>query len=312
MKEKILVTGASGQIGSELFPALQAKYGRENIVSLDLKNMSNSDDMLYNFDVMDTYNLEKLFLKQNITTVYHLVALLSATGEKDPNLAWHLNMESLKNILDLCVKYKSKLFWPSSIAAFGPTTPRHSTQQHTIMEPTTMYGVTKLAGELLCTYYKRKYGLDVRSLRYPGLISWKAEPGGGTTDYAIAIFYEAIKSGKYTCFLNDDSMLPMMYMDDAIRGTIELMDADEKKLSKMSYNFSAISFTPKELAEEINKHISVKVDYSPDFRQKIADSWPASIDDSHSKNDWGWKHEFDLKKMTKIMLEKLGEKLGTK
>lgn len=312
MKEKILVTGASGQIGSELFPALQKKYGKDCVFSLDLKNMKDNDDMLHNFDVMDSDNLEKMFIEKKITTVYHLVALLSATGERDPNLAWHLNMESLKNILDLAVKHRIKVFWPSSIAAFGPTTPRNMTPQHTVMEPTTMYGVTKLAGELLCAYYKKKYSLDVRSIRYPGIISWKTEPGGGTTDYAIAIFYEAIKSGKYTCFLREDSGLPMMYMDDAIRATIDIMEADKAKLSVMSYNLAGISFTPRELAQEINRHIQVDVSYLPDFRQQIADSWPASIDDSTATQDWGWKPEYDLKKMTKIMLDKLGEKLGKK
>lgn len=312
MKEIALVTGASGQIGSELFPALQKKYGKENVFSLDIKNANNADDLLYNFDILDAERLEKLIVEKKITVIYHLVSLLSATGEKDPNYAWHLNMESLKNILDLAVKHKIKVFWPSSIAAFGPTTPRINTPQMTVLEPSTMYGVTKVSGELLCRYYRKKYGLDVRSIRYPGLISWKAEPGGGTTDYAVAIFYEGLLKGKYTCFVKSDTMLPMMYMDDAIRGTLQLMDADSKKLTVTSYNFSALSFTAKELADEINKHIKVDVTYLPDHRQAIADSWPASIDDSTARKDWGWKPEFDLKKMTKLMLEKLGEKLGKK
>ncbi len=312
MNEKALVTGASGQIGSELFPALQKKYGKENVFSLDIKNANNADDMLYNFDILDTYKLEKLIVEKKITVIYHLVSLLSATGEKDPNYAWHLNMESLKNILDLAVKHKIKVFWPSSIAAFGPTTPRMNTPQMTVLEPSTMYGVTKVSGELLCRYYSKKYGLDVRSIRYPGLISWKAEPGGGTTDYAVAIFYEGILKGKYTCFVKEGTMLPMMYMDDAIRGTLQLMDADSKKLTVTSYNFSALSFTAKELAEEINKHIKVDVTYLPDHRQAIADSWPASIDDSAARKDWGWKAEYDLKKMTGTMIKKLGEKLGKK
>ncbi|OGJ07216.1 NAD-dependent epimerase [Candidatus Nomurabacteria bacterium RIFOXYA1_FULL_42_12] len=240
-----------------------------------------------------------------------MAALLSATGEKDPKLCWNLNIGSLRQVLDLGVEEKLKIFWPSSIAAFGPTTPRENTPQRTIMEPTTMYGITKYAGELLCQYYKNKFSLDVRSVRYPGLISWKSEPGGGTTDYAVEIFYGAIREGKYTSFLSENTFLPMMYMDDAIRATMQLMETPIEKIkSGMSYNLSAISFSPKEIAEAIKKHIpSFQISYKPDFHQPIADSWPKSIDDSVARAEWGWKHEYDLEKMTDVMLENLKKKL---
>jgi nucleoside-diphosphate-sugar epimerase len=241
--------------------------------------------------------------------VYHLVSLLSAKGEIDPSLTWKINMDGLKIILDLAVSKQLKVFWPSSIAAFGPTTPRVKTPQKTILEPTTMYGVTKVSGELLVYYYFKKYGLDVRSVRYPGLISWKTPPGEGTTDFAVAIFYEGLQKGSYECFVRPDTMLPMMYMDDGIRGTMELMDADATKLTiRTSYNLGAISFTARQLAQEINKYIKVSVTYKPDHRQKIADSWPQSIDDSVARKDWGWKPEFDLSKMTIEMIEELKEK----
>ena len=250
--------------------------------------------------------------KEGITQIYLLAALLSATGEKDPKLAWDLNMGSLRQVLALGVKEKIKIFWPSSIAVFGPTTPRKQTPQQTTIEPTTMYGITKYAGELLCQYYNRRLGLDVRSVRYPGLISWKGEPGGGTTDYAVDIFYEAIKNAKYTSFLSEDTFLPMMYMDDAIRATIEIMETPKEKLKlSMAYNLSAMSFSPRELAEEIRKHIpNFEIDYSPDHRQAIADSWPESIDDSSTRADWGWNHEYDLPKMVTDMLENLRNKLA--
>lgn len=312
---KILVTGAFGQIGSELVPALMAKYGQENVIAVGHhsipKDFAGTVEIVS--DITDKAALEQLIKKHDIGTVYHLVSLLSAKGEVDPTLTWHINMDGLKHVLDLAVAYKLKVFWPSSIAAFGPTTPRDNTPQRTVLEPTTMYGVTKVAGENLCHYYFRKYGVDVRSIRYPGIISWKAEPGGGTTDYAVAIFYEGLKTGRYTCFVGPETVLPMMYMDDAVKATMQLMEADSDKLTvRTSYNLAAISFSAVELATEINKHLPVTVSYEPDHRQKIADSWPKSIDDSTARADWGWSHSFDLSQMTQEMLKQLRVKFGMK
>ena len=309
--EKILVTGAFGQIGTELVVALQNKFGRENVVAMDINVPDNFDGISERFDILDKDRLQGCVVHYGITQIYHLVSLLSATGETKPDLAWKLNVEGLKNVLDISVNNQIKVFWPSSIAAFGPTTPRDNTPQSTILEPTTMYGVTKVAGELLCRYYHQKFNLDVRTIRYPGLISWKAEPGGGTTDYAVAIFYDAIKNGKYECFVKEDTVLPMMYMDDAIRGTLQLMDVPKEKLITFKpYNFSAISFKVSELSEEINKIIPCETTYFPDDRQQIADSWPKSIDDSEARTDWSWNHEIDLPKMVAIMLENLKNKLS--
>ena len=312
--ERILIIGACGQIGVELTLALRAKYGNENVFAADIREenpLLAGTGPFAILDVMDAEATRALVRKEKITTIYLLAALLSATGEKDPKLCWNLNIGSLRQVLDLGVEEKLKIFWPSSIAAFGPTTPRENTPQRTIMEPTTMYGITKYAGELLCQYYKNKFGLDVRSVRYPGLISWKSEPGGGTTDYAVEIFYGAIREGKYTSFLSENTFLPMMYMDDAIRATMQLMETPIEKIkSGMSYNLSAISFSPKEIAEAIKKHIpSFQISYKPDFHQPIADSWPKSIDDSVARAEWGWKHEYDLEKMTDVMLENLKKKL---
>jgi len=314
---RILVTGATGQIGTSLVPALREKYGNSNVVAAGHINMPEEPFIKAGpFEVLEGTNRETLIdviEKYRVDTVYHLVSLLSATGEKEPDTAWHINMTSLKNVLDLAKEYEmSRVFWPSSIAAFGPTTPRDNTPQKTILEPNTMYGVTKVAGELLCNYYFKKYAVDVRSLRYPGIISYKALPGGGTTDYAVEIFYEALKNKKYKCYLREDSTLPMMYMDDAIKATINIMEAPPEKIKvRTSYNLAAISFSPKEIAAEIRKHIPLfECAYEPDFRQAIADSWPKAIDDSQARKDWGWKHEYDLKRMTKDMLEKLGAKLG--
>jgi len=303
----VLVTGAFGQIGSELVPALQRKKGVAKVVALDHRHVPDDfHGTVELVEITDAVALERVAKKYKIDTIFHLVSLLSATGEQNPNLAWDVNMQGLKIILDLAVKYKMRVFWPSSIAAFGPTTPREHTPQQTILEPTTMYGVTKVAGELLCQYYFLKYKLDVRSVRYPGLISWKTHPGGGTTDYAVAMFHEALEHGSYDCFVKKDTVLPMMYMDDAIRGTLKLMDAPAKKIKiRTSYNMAAISFRADELVAEINKHIPLKVSYHPDHRQKIADSWPRSIDDSQARRDWGWKPKFSLAAMTKEMFKNL-------
>ncbi|MCX8197315.1 MAG: NAD-dependent epimerase/dehydratase family protein [Candidatus Micrarchaeota archaeon] len=316
---KVMVIGATGQIGSELTIELRKKYGGNNVVAVTRKS-EFPKEMLESgpcekWDVTNKEDMKKSVKKHGVEIIYQLASLLSVTSEKDPNAAFQINLIGLKNTIDVALECGvKKIFWPSSIAAFGPTTPRENTPQRTVLEPTTMYGVTKVAGENLLNYYNthyERYGLDLRSLRYPGLISWRAEPGGGTTDYAVAIFYEAIKTGKYTCYLREDTMLPMMYMPDAIRGTLELMDAPREKLTvKGSYNFAAISFTPKELAQEIKKLLpEFKIQYAPDERQKIADSWPKKIDDSQARKDWGWKHEYDLAKMTKDMIENIRKKL---
>ena len=311
--KKILVTGAFGLVGSELTPTLQKKYGDDSVICL---SHNKSDDsykgIIEKGDVSDIENLEKIIQKHDVGQIYHLAGLLSVGSEKNPQLAWQVNLGGLKNVLDLAVKYKTQVFWPSSIAAFGPTTPRENTPQHTILEPTTMYGVNKVAGELLCQYYFLKYGLDVRSLRYPGLNGWRADPGDGTTEYAIHIFYGAISDKKYTCFLSEKTVLPMMYIDDAIEGTIKIMEADPKKITiRTSYNFSAINFSPKELAAEIKKIDPEFVcAYAPDHRQKIADTWPRSIDDSQARADWGWQHRYDLAGMTKALYDNIKEKLG--
>lgn len=312
--QKILVTGAFGQIGSELVPALQKKYGHDNVVSLGHSRIPEDfDGIVEKGDITDRVAMKALMEKYHFTIVYHLVSLLSARGEQDPVLTWNINMDGLRHILEFAKEYKLQVFWPSSIAAFGPTTPRVNTPQRTVLEPTTMYGVTKVAGELLCQYYLLKYGVDVRSVRYPGIISWKTPPGGGTTDYAVAIFYDGIKKGSYECFVKKETTLPMMYMDDAVRATISLMEADPEKLTiRTSYNLAAISFTAKDLADEINKNMKVEVTYKPDHRQKIADSWPQSIDDSVARSDWGWKHEYDLSKMTEVMIRELQIKFGKK
>ena len=306
--------GASGMVGGELVPALRKKYGAENIIASDIREESEGfkgTGPFHTLDALDVAGTKTLVEKEEVSTIYMLAGLISAGGEKNPKLCWDLNMGSLRQVLDLAVEKKLKVFWPSSIAAFGPTTPRKGTPQKTVIEPTTIYGITKYAGELLCQYYNRRWGVDVRSLRYPGLISWKSEPGPGTTEYAVEIFYGALKEKKYTSPLSADTYLPMMYMDDAMAGTLQLMEAPGEKIkNRMSYNFSAISFSPVEIAAEIKKHIpDFKIDYASDHRQAIADSWPESIDDLEARRDWGWKHEYDLKKMTEDMLKNLKEKL---
>ena len=312
MTTKILIIGACGQIGTELTGKLRLIYGSKNVIASDIRKLNN--DIVNNgiFEVVNAldYNqIEHLIEKYAITDVYLMAALLSATAEKNPAFAWDLNMNSLFHVLNLAKAGKiKKIFWPSSIAVFGPTTPRENTPQYTIMEPSTVYGISKQTGERWCEYYNKQYGVDVRSIRYPGLISYGTEPGGGTTDYAVAIFHEAIDKGKYTCFLRKDTALPMMYMDDAIKATVQIMQADASKIKiRSSYNLSGVSFTPEEIYEEIKTHYrDFTIDYAPDFRQKIADSWPASIDDSAARTDWAWKNDFDLKRMTAEMIEKLG------
>jgi len=315
--ERILVIGSSGQIGSELVPELRKIYGNENVFAGDLKEPSEdvkSQGPWAILDVLDAKRLVHFVIRNKITQIYHLAAVLSGNAEKIPIQAWNINMESLMNVLDLArdIPEITKIFWPSSIAVFGPTTPKHNTPQLTIAEPNTVYGISKLAGERWCEYYTKKYNVDIRSIRYPGLISYKTEAGGGTTDYAVEIFYEAIKKGTYECFLKEDSYLPMLYMSDAINATIKLMNADKNQLTiRSSYNVGGISFSPKEISEEIKLHIpNFSVSYKPDFRQAIADSWPASIEDTTAQKDWGLKNEIDIKKMTKIMLDGVKEKFN--
>ncbi len=311
IRERILVIGASGQIGVELTLALRKLYGNNNVVASDLRE---ENDLLkgtgpyVSLDVMNKEMLHVQVIRQNITQIYLLAAILSATGEKNPHLAWNLNMQSLLNVLDIAREEKIfKVFWPSSIAVFGPTSPRVNCPQQTIIEPVTVYGISKYAGEFWCNYFHHRFGLDVRSIRYPGLISYKSSPGGGTTDYAVEIFHEALEEKKYECFLNEDTYLPMMYMPDAIKATIELMEAPMSRISvRHSYNISGMSFSPKEIAAEIKKHIpGFEITYKPDYRQQIADSWPQSIDDSVARNDWDWKEDYDLERMTKDMFENL-------
>ena len=310
-KEKILVIGASGQIGVELTLALRKIYGNANVVASDLREeneLLKGTGPYVSIDVMNKEMLHVQVIRQNITQVYLLAAILSATGEKNPHLAWNLNMQSLLNVLDIAKEEKlSKVYWPSSIAVFGPTSPKQNCPQQTIIEPSTVYGISKFAGEFWCKYYNSRYGIDVRSLRYPGLISYKSEPGGGTTDYAVEIFHAAKTEKKYTCFLKADTYLPMMYMPDAIRATIELMEANASKITvRTSYNLSGMSFSPEGITEEIKKHIpDFSISYKPDYRQPIAESWPQNIDDSVARKDWGWNEEFHLENMTKDMLENL-------
>ena len=310
---KILVTGAFGLVGSDLVPVLQKKYGKAHVFALGNKTISKDfDGKLVKGDVRVKETLASIVKKHKITDIYHLAGLLSVGGEKNPDLAWDVNINGLRNVLELAREHKFKVFWPSSIAAFGPTTPKKMTPQHTILEPTTMYGVTKLAGELLCQYYCNRWGVDVRSLRYPGLIGYQAPPGDGTTEYSVHIFYGLLKENRYSCFLKADARLPMMYIDDAIRGTVALMDAPSKKISiRTSYNFAAINFTPAELVAEIKKlYPRFVAGYDPDpVKQRIAEGWPQSIDDAVARKDWGWKHEFNLPKMTNVMIKGLKKKL---
>jgi nucleoside-diphosphate-sugar epimerase len=314
--DKILIIGASGQIGSELTLALRKVYGNDNVYATDIKQAPADVVESGPFQILDALNDKALIhfvIRNKITQVYHLAAVLSGNAEKLPLQAWEINMKGLLNMLDLAKEVGlKKVFWPSSIAVFGRTTPKVNTPQLTVTEPNTVYGISKLAGERWCEYYFNRYGVDVRSIRYPGLISYKTEAGGGTTDYAVEIFYDAIRQKKYECFLKDDAALPMMFMDDAINCTIQLMEADSSKISiRSSYNLGGISFDPKEIAEEIKKHIpEFEITYKPDFRQAIAESWPKSIEDTVARKDWGCEYVYDLPKMTKLMLEEIRKKLG--
>ena len=313
--KKILVIGAGGQIGSELVLALRKLFGSQAVVAADVKEECPaviSDGPYVQMDILDKETVRKYIIEESVNEVYLLAALLSATAEKHPDFAWKLNMEGLFTILDLAKEgYLKKIFWPSSIAVFGPTTPRDTTPQYTVMEPSTVYGISKQAGERWCEYYFNKFNVDVRSIRYPGLVSYTSLPGGGTTDYAVDIFYKAKKSNAFDCFLSENTALPMMYMEDAIRATIELMEAPVEAIKiRSAYNLAGISFTPADLANAIKKHMpEFKISYSPDFRQAIADSWPKSIDDSCAREDWGWKEEYTESKIVQIMLENVDPKL---
>lgn len=312
---RILVIGSCGQIGTELVPALREKYGNDNVIATGRRTpppkiLKEGGPFIY-LDALEIDALKKVLYEYEIDTIFHMASILSATGEKMPQTAWNININGLINVLETSRSYKIKnVIWPSSIAAFGPTTPRDNTPNTTILEPTTMYGITKVAGELLAEYYYKKYGLDTRSMRLPGIISSETLPGGGTTDYAVEIFYEAIKKKQYTCFLKEDTYLPMMYMPDCNKCMIDLLEADNSKLKRRVYNVTGISFSAGEIAAEIKKHIpEFQIDYEPDFRQEIADSWPKSIDDSLAREEWNWDPSYDLASMTKDMIEKLSKRL---
>ncbi|WP_422082372.1 NAD-dependent epimerase/dehydratase family protein [Ulvibacterium sp.] len=311
MRKSILILGACGQIGTELTFNLRETYGNESVIASDIREGSENLMDSGPFELLDATDydvLEEVVAYYEIDEVYLMAAMLSATAEKFPERAWNLNMNSLFNVLNLAKDKKiERIFWPSSIAVFGPNTPKTNTPQHTIMEPSTVYGISKQSGERWCNYYHHKFGVDVRSLRYPGLISWKTQPGGGTTDYAVEIYHKALTEGTYTCFLNKDTELPMMFMEDAIRATLQLMATDAERIGiRSSYNLSAMSFSPKEIAQSIKEHIpEFEIFYEPDFRQDIADSWPNSINDSEARQDWGWKPDFNLEKTTKEMLGNL-------
>ena len=304
--EKVLIIGAGGQIGVELTTELSKIYGAKNVIASDLKEPNKLiENPFEKLDALDGKALFEIVKKHSITHVYHLAAMLSATGEQNPMFAWKLNMESLFHVLDLAKeKHIRQIYWPSSIAVFGPTTPQENTPQYTVMEPSTIYGISKQAGERWCEWYFKKHAVDTRSIRYPGLIGWKSAPGGGTTDYAVNIFYEALKTNTYECFLSDNTVLPMMHMEDAIRATIEIMHAPADNIKiRSAYNLSGISFSPQQIAEEIKKHISnFTITYKPDFRQAIADSWPNSINDQEARKDWGWKEHYNLPKLVENML----------
>jgi nucleoside-diphosphate-sugar epimerase len=311
-KETILVTGAGGQLGSELTLALRKIYGEDQVIASDIAVPKNRELVesgpFEALDVLDRHNIAEKAYRHNVTQIYHLAAVLSATGEKRPKFTWKVNMKGLENILDFAIeKQVNKVYWPSSIAVFGPNTPRHNTPQHTIMDPNTVYGISKQTGERFCEYYAHRYQLDVRSLRYPGLISYKAMPGGGTTDYAVDIYHKAVEGHPFTCYLQPDACLPMMYMPDALQATLDLMHAPAGKIRiRSSYNLTAMSFSPAELAASIQQHIpGFSIAYAPDYRQQIAESWPQSIDDTPARQDWNWQPRYDLETMTLDMLQNL-------
>lgn len=311
MSQKILVLGASGQIGGELTEKLRAIYGSSNVIASDIRNGNAYLMSSGPFEIIDATDKEAILAavkKYEVTQIYLLAAMLSATGEKFPKKAWDINMTSLLAVLDIAKeKHISQVYWPSSIAVFGPTSPKINTPQKTIMDPSTVYGISKISGEFWCNYYYEKYNVDVRSLRYPGIISWKTKPGGGTTDYAVDIFFKAIEQGSFECFLREDTRLPMMYMEDAVNATVQIMQAKPEDITvRTSYNLSAMDITPKELASEIQQAIpNFTISYQPDFRQKIADSWPQIIDDTKAREDWNWSHKYTISSMTKDMLKNL-------
>jgi threonine 3-dehydrogenase len=310
MKEMILVTGANGQIGSVLTRALMEKYGRQQVLATDIREPDSGDWLFEPLDVLEERRLGDLLNQHKVTQIYHLAAILSAKGENDPRLAWNVNMNSLFNVLEAARSRGARVFFPSSIAVFGPGTPRHATPQQGPLDPATVYGISKVAGEQWCRYYHSRYGLDVRSLRYPGIIGYESLPGGGTTDYAVDIFHQAVRGREYVCFLRSDARLPMMYMPDAIRATLMLMDAPAEKIAvRTAYNVAAMSFSPAELAAQIQRHLpNFQVEYQPDFRQSIAENWPESIDDETARRHWDWRAEYDIASMTRDMLRHLGEK----
>lgn len=315
MAEKILVIGACGQVGTELVENLQSIYGVNHVVASDIRMSENevfTSSPFESLNVLDKSQISAVFTKHKPTIVYHLAALLSATAEANPKFGWELNMDGTFNIFDACIEYGVKrIFWPSSIAVFGPTTPRVDTPQRTILEPNTVYGITKMTGERYCEYYFNRYGLDVRSIRYPGLIGWKSLPGGGTTDYAVDIFHHALKTGKYECFLSAETTLPMMHMEDAVRATLEIANASADKIKiRSSYNIAGVSFNPDELANAIIKELpDFEISYKPDHRQKIANSWPQSINDEHARVDWGWQVKYNLENLVKNMIDNLRDKV---
>ncbi|MFX0030375.1 MAG: NAD-dependent epimerase/dehydratase family protein [Candidatus Hermodarchaeota archaeon] len=312
---RILVIGAAGQIGSELVPFLREKYGNDNVIATGRKTplpdiIKNTGPVIY-LDALERNRLSEVLYEYEIDTIFHMASILSATGEKIPQTAWDININGLLNVLEVGRSYNvDRIIWPSSIAAFGPTTPRENTPNITVLQPTTMYGITKVAGELLAEYYYKKYNLDVRSMRLPGVISSETLPGGGTTDYAVEIFYEAIKNKRYTCFLREDTVLPMLYQPDCLKCMVDILEADNANLKRRVYNITGMSFSAGEIATEIKKHIpDFKIDYKPDFRQEIADSWPKTIDDSFAREEWGWNPSYDLSSMTKDMIEILSKRL---
>ena len=315
LERRILITGARGQIGSDLVDGLRHRHGADSVLATDLTvdPAANGQGPFEVLDVLEAGRLRGLVSRYDIGAVYHLASLLSATGERKPDLAWRVNVEGLKHVLDAARRFNLKVFWPSSIAAFGPTTPRNNTPQHTILEPTTMYGVTKVSGELLCQYYHQRFDVDVRSIRYPGIISYKTKPSGGTTDYAVEIFHAALQEGQYTCFLKPDTRLPMMYIHDAIRATMGIMDVSSERLTvRTSYNLTAMSFSAQELVHEIQYHLpAFTCSFEPDHRQAIADSWPSTIDDRPARTDWDWNPAYSLQALVNDMLEQLAPQYAT-